>query len=137
MAHIGLTRFPSAPASSRELPVLQAKEENLKFLIMDQGDLGGTVLTYPRRKLVMTQPMELPLYGSVRERMERAIKQGAVNALFNSHVTRIEKDQVLLEQHGHELMLPNDQIFVFIGGELPTEFLKKIGVEFSRKFGER
>jgi thioredoxin reductase len=72
-----------------------------------------------------------------RERIENAFKKGSVNALFNSTVTHIEPETVCLEQNGHEITLPNHQIFVLIGGELPTEFLKKIGIEFSRKFGER
>jgi thioredoxin reductase len=34
---------------------------------IDQDDIGGTVRKYPRRKLVMTQPVELPLHGRVRK----------------------------------------------------------------------
>jgi thioredoxin reductase (NADPH) len=44
---------------------LQAKKEGLNFVTLDQEDLGGTILTYPRRKFVMSQPMELPLYGKI------------------------------------------------------------------------
>jgi thioredoxin reductase len=42
---------------------LQAKAHGLSFIVLEQEDLGGTVAKYPRRKLVMTQPVELPLYG--------------------------------------------------------------------------
>jgi thioredoxin reductase len=45
---------------------LKAKELGLSFVTIDQNDVGGTVRKYPRRKLVMTQPVELPLYGKVR-----------------------------------------------------------------------
>jgi thioredoxin reductase len=31
--------------------------------------------------------------------------------------------------------VPNDRVFVFIGGELPTRFLKECGVEIDVKFG--
>jgi hypothetical protein len=34
-----------------------------------------------------------------------------------------------------EVALPNDRVFVFIGGELPTRFLKECGVEIDVKFG--
>jgi thioredoxin reductase len=34
-------------------------------MILEQELLGGTVSSYPRRKLVMTQPVELPLYGKL------------------------------------------------------------------------
>jgi thioredoxin reductase len=44
---------------------LRAKEQGLDFLLLEQDLLGGTVAKYPRRKLVMTQPLELPLYGRI------------------------------------------------------------------------
>lgn len=45
---------------------LQAKARGLRFVTIDQESLGGTVSKYPRRKLVMTQPVRLPLYGMLR-----------------------------------------------------------------------
>lgn len=46
---------------------LTAKKHNLSYLVLDQQDAGGTILQYPRRKLVMTQPVEIPLYGMLKE----------------------------------------------------------------------
>lgn len=47
---------------------LAAKEAGLQFLCLEQQPrLGGTVAGYPRRKLVMTQAMELPLHGPLRQ----------------------------------------------------------------------
>ncbi len=45
---------------------LTAKEHGLDFKILEQDSLGGTVFTFPRSKVVMTAPMELPLYGKVK-----------------------------------------------------------------------
>jgi len=45
---------------------LRAKELGLSSITIDQNDLGGTVRKYPRRKLVMTQPVDLPIYGRVK-----------------------------------------------------------------------
>ncbi len=43
---------------------LEAKKHGLSFVTLDQeAGPGGTVAKYPRRKLVLTQPVELPLYG--------------------------------------------------------------------------
>jgi thioredoxin reductase/NAD-dependent dihydropyrimidine dehydrogenase PreA subunit len=43
---------------------LRAKELGLRFEVIEQAEeLGGTVAAYPRKKLVMTQPMVLPLHG--------------------------------------------------------------------------
>jgi thioredoxin reductase len=44
---------------------LAAKEAGLKYLTLDQDSLGGTVFQYPRGKIVMTQPVELPLVGTM------------------------------------------------------------------------
>jgi thioredoxin reductase len=47
---------------------LEAKRCGLSFVLLEQEEsIGGTVAKYPRRKLVLTQPVELPLYG----RLER------------------------------------------------------------------
>ncbi|MBL0060720.1 MAG: NAD(P)-binding domain-containing protein [bacterium] len=248
---------------------LQAKKEGLRYVTVDQEDLGGTIFTYPRQKLVMVQPMELPLHGPVklnevekepllalltsvvekhqlniqvgekvndikkegnnyrvttskgeyetrkvllaigrrgtprkigcpgeksekvtyrlldpqkyhhkkilvvgggdsaveaavalsnhpgntvhlsyrgenifrikegnRQRVERAVEDGKVTLLLNSNVTKIEPERVYIDQQGTELSLANDQIFVMIGGVLPTEFLQSVGIEFERKFGQ-
>ncbi|MCC6672605.1 MAG: NAD(P)-binding domain-containing protein [Planctomycetes bacterium] len=42
---------------------LGAKERGLRTLVLEQQELGGTVAKYPRRKLVMTTPVALPLVG--------------------------------------------------------------------------
>jgi thioredoxin reductase len=45
---------------------LQAKKHGLKTATLEQDSLGGTVYTFPRKKIVMTAPMELPLYGKIK-----------------------------------------------------------------------
>jgi thioredoxin reductase (NADPH) len=45
---------------------LTAKKHRLHFLTLEQDTLGGTVFSFPRKKIVMTSPMELPLYGKVK-----------------------------------------------------------------------
>jgi thioredoxin reductase (NADPH) len=47
---------------------LTAKKNGLRFILVDQGDLGGTILQYPRQKIVMTSPVEVPLYGTLKLR---------------------------------------------------------------------
>jgi thioredoxin reductase (NADPH) len=45
---------------------LTALSNKLSYIILDQGDVGGTILQYPRRKIVMTSPVELPLWGKLK-----------------------------------------------------------------------
>ncbi len=47
---------------------LAAKKQGLAFETLEQESLGGTVAHYPRGKIVMTAPVDLPLYGSVKLR---------------------------------------------------------------------
>lgn len=43
---------------------LRATERGLRFRLIEQEEkIGGTIAAYPRRKLVMTQPLDLPLHG--------------------------------------------------------------------------
>jgi thioredoxin reductase/NAD-dependent dihydropyrimidine dehydrogenase PreA subunit len=44
---------------------LQAAAKKLHYLTLEQEDIGGTILKYPRRKLVMTAPVHLPGYGKI------------------------------------------------------------------------
>lgn len=52
---------PSGIAAS-----LAAKERKLRALTIEQDSLGGTVASFPRRKLVMTAPATLPLIGKMK-----------------------------------------------------------------------
>lgn len=47
---------------------LQAAAKRLRYLTLEQEDIGGTVLKYPRRKVVMTAPIHLPGYGKIHFR---------------------------------------------------------------------
>ncbi|MBL9077394.1 MAG: NAD(P)-binding domain-containing protein [Planctomycetes bacterium] len=48
---------------------LGCKQHGLGFVLLDQEPvIGGTVAKYPRRKLVLTEPMELPLVGRLKQR---------------------------------------------------------------------
>ncbi|MBX3465232.1 MAG: NAD(P)-binding domain-containing protein [Planctomycetes bacterium] len=67
--------------------LLAATEQGLRCLGVDQAsELGGTVAAYPRRKLVMTQPMDLPLHGRL-------------NRLEYTKEQLVELWQSLAEQH--------------------------------------
>lgn len=47
---------------------LAAKEAGLRYKVIEQDDLGGTVFKYPRGKVVMTRPAKLPIVGQVNFR---------------------------------------------------------------------
>lgn len=248
---------------------LTAKKNNLKALILEQDTLGGTVYSFPREKIVMTRPMELPLYGKLKlyntskdelltiwqniiaehniaiqehskvtsiqsqngifevhtaakksyrtahvliaigrrgsprklgvpgeelpkvyyrlldpeyihgknvlvvgggdsavesamllmsqnnvtlsyrgekfarikpdnlERLESAIAANKIHVLLSSNVTEIRPDTVELNSTNNpKEVLPNDLVYVFAGGELPTDFLKNAGIDVEKQFGK-
>ena len=45
---------------------LAAKKAGISVITLEQDTLGGTVATFPRSKIIMTHPMDLPLYGKVK-----------------------------------------------------------------------
>jgi putative YpdA family bacillithiol system oxidoreductase len=59
---------------------LAAQERGLRYVVFEQYDLGGSLLHYPRQKLVLTQPVELPLYGRLKS---SEIKKEELLRLFN------------------------------------------------------
>jgi thioredoxin reductase (NADPH) len=249
---------------------LTAKKHGLKFLLLEQDTLGGTVFTFPRKKIIMTSPMDLPLFGKIKlfettktelldlwqtvlkknnisiqenskvesivfedevfnvgtiknehyttagvllaigrrgsprklnipgETMEKvayrllepeaisgkhiivvgggdsavesallladqnhvilsyrnevfnrikplnsmalnkAIAEGKIEVRLSSNLISIEEESILLTvgKDGENLKLQNDFVYIFAGGELPTQFLEKAGIKITRKFGE-
>ena len=46
---------------------LRAIENKLDYLTIEREEVGGTVAKYPRQKLVLTSPVQFPLYGKFRK----------------------------------------------------------------------
>lgn len=79
---------------------LEAKRRGLHFETLEQETIGGTVAHYPRGKIVMTSPVDLPLYGRVqmRETTKEAllglwtdvIEKTGVQIHYGERVERVE-----------------------------------------------
>ncbi|NQV30691.1 MAG: NAD(P)-binding domain-containing protein [Candidatus Marinimicrobia bacterium] len=44
---------------------ISMKEMGIPVILLDQNEPGGTILQYPRRKLAMVQPIDMPGYGQM------------------------------------------------------------------------
>lgn len=87
---------------------LAAKAYKMRYLTVEQDSLGGTVAHFPRRKIVMTQPAELPLVGKVKftEVLKedllafwaRIVKQHQLRIRFGERV-----DEIKGNGHGFEV----------------------------------
>jgi putative YpdA family bacillithiol system oxidoreductase len=67
------------------------------------------------------------------QRIDKAMKSGKVNVLFNSMPVEFKAESVVMEVNGANQEIPNDFVWVFAGGTPPTDFLKKIGVQFGMR----
>ncbi len=60
-----------------------------------------------------------------------------MDVIFSSQVIAIEEDVVSLKGKDEAaISLPNNLVYIFAGGELPTQFLEKMGINISKKYGE-
>ena len=82
---------------------LGAMQHKLRFVTLEQESLGGTVSHYPRGKVVMTQPAELPMVGKVRFRettkenlmefWEKVVKDTGLKVNCGEAMSSIEPDE--------------------------------------------
>lgn len=73
-----------------------------------------------------------------QQRIDEAIRLGRVRVHWQTNVAEITEDAVVLSgAGGASYRVPNSQVFVFAGGDLPTPFLRACGIQIETKFGER
>ncbi|HRY99426.1 MAG TPA: NAD(P)-binding domain-containing protein [Bacteroidales bacterium] len=90
-----------------------------------------TVLMYRGEAFSRLKPRNS---ASVRQAME----EGQLQVLFRTNLKTIGRDEVSYQTEGEAgpIVLPNDLVYIFAGGELPTRFLEKAGILITRRFGE-
>jgi len=104
---------------------------------MSLADVSGTTVTLSYRgdSFFRAKPKN-------QERFAAAVASGKVALRLSSAPTLIAPDHVDLrvtEAAGAERVerLPNDHVFIFAGGVLPTGLLASAGIAMERKFGTR
>lgn len=96
------------------------------------ADQNNVTLSYRKEAFQRIKPKN-------RERINQAMSEGKIDVRFNTNVEIIDVDGVAISNGSGEKnksILKNDRIFIFAGGELPIQFLDKIGIEITEKFGE-
>jgi thioredoxin reductase/Pyruvate/2-oxoacid:ferredoxin oxidoreductase delta subunit len=72
-----------------------------------------------------------------RVMLAEQVAAGRVRSLLQSKVKNInETEATLVLADGTTEVMPNDQVIVCAGGELPTPLLRSIGIRFETKFGK-
>lgn len=114
--------------------------KNKKVLVVGGGDSAietvlllkdenEATLSYRNDKFSRLKPKN-------KERIEEAIQDGSVTVIYNSNLISIHDDYVMMKINDNEPeQLANDLVYIFAGGELPTGFLQKSGVNITKRFG--
>jgi thioredoxin reductase (NADPH) len=111
-----------------------------KCLVIGGGDsaIESALLLAPQNRVTLSYRGETfaRCKPKNREKIEEARQNGTVEILFNTNPVKIEPEKVVLKNENNvEFDLENDLVFIFAGGELPTDFLKKSGIEITKRFG--
>ncbi|MFH2048652.1 MAG: NAD(P)-binding domain-containing protein [bacterium] len=96
------------------------------------SEQDGTTVTLSYRKDAFNRIKE-----KNREKIEALAQAGMVDIYFNSQVESIQPDNVIIRIDVKNIIIPNDYVFVFIGGELPVKLLNGIGISMEMKYGEQ
>lgn len=113
--------------------------ENNDILVVGGGDSAieaALALSRSKRNRV-TLSYRKDTFSRARERNQKFLADaevaGAINVLRKSQVRKISKESVELECPDGKQTLPNEFVFVMIGGESPEGFLRQVGIEIVEK----
>ena len=97
------------------------------MLLADQNEV---VLSYRKDKFSRIKPKN-------RQKILQAISNNTLEVKFNTNLVNIEQEKVHLKNGdpNNLIELENDMVYIFAGGELPTQFLQKAGVKITKRFG--
>ncbi|WP_166966183.1 NAD(P)-binding domain-containing protein [Yeosuana marina] len=115
--------------------------KNKKVLVVGGGDSAietvlllkdenEAILSYRKDKFSRLKPKN-------KEKIEQAINDKSVKVIYNSNLVSIHDDHVMItiNENDQPEKLDNDLVYIFAGGELPTGFLQKSGVNITKRFG--
>ena len=122
---------------------LCALKNRLRFVTIEQDSLGGTVAHFPRGKVVMSAPAELPIYGKVNFRdttkesiialWEDVARKTGVRINYQERMENITKtdDGFILETTKHRYLTKNVLLSIGRRGtprtlDVPGEDLPKV-----------
>jgi thioredoxin reductase (NADPH) len=114
-------------------------EKNI--LVVGGGDsaIESAILLAPQNKVTLSYRSNSfsRLKPKNTESINLAIEHKLLNVLFETNVKSIEDKNVVLTkgEASDEINLENDLVFIFAGGELPTQFLQNTGIEITKRFG--
>ena len=116
--------------------------EGKDIIVVGGGDsaIESALLLAGRNRVVLSYRGEAfsRLKPKNREKIDEAVNKGIVDLRLQTNLLEISKEEVMLSAApgAAPVSLKNDLVYIFAGGELPTQFLNKIGIHITKKFGE-
>lgn len=96
------------------------------LLLTDENEV---TLSYRKDKFSRLKPKN-------REKIEQAIADKSIQVVYNSNLVSINDKSVLVKmEDGETTEFENDMVYIFAGGELPTNFLQNAGIEITKRHG--
>lgn len=93
-------------------------------------DTNNVILSYRKDQFTRLKPKN-------KEKIAKAIEDKTIEVLFNTNLVSINDGHVIMNFADEDTtkQIDNDLVYIFAGGELPTGFLQKAGVEITKRFG--
>jgi len=96
------------------------------LLLKDENDV---VLSYRKDKFSRLKPKN-------KEKIDQSIADNSIRVEFSSNLVSIEGQSIMMHTNNDTTVeIENDLVYIFAGGELPTNFLQNAGIEISKRFG--
>jgi len=71
-----------------------------------------------------------------KEKIKAAEESRLIDVRLNTNLSDIREKEIVLRTQDGEEVIKNDKVYIFAGGELPTQFLMKAGIQITKKYGE-
>jgi len=116
--------------------------EDKRIVVVGGGDSAIEAALLLADKNQVTLSYRGDSFGRIKagnnQKIKAAIAEQKVDAKLNTNLIFIEEHRVNIEDRvsGSVYPLENDLVYIFAGGELPTQFLEKAGILITKKFGE-
>jgi thioredoxin reductase len=115
--------------------------ENKNIVVVGGGDsaIESALLLADKNKVLLSYRGDTfsRIKPKNRENIEAAVSQGKIDLRLNTKLSEIRNEDIILNTTPEESeKIANDLVYIFAGGELPTQFLEKIGIRITKKFGE-
>jgi thioredoxin reductase (NADPH) len=117
--------------------------EGKKIIVVGGGDsaVESAMLLMDKNEVLLSYRKEqfARIKAKNSQNIEDAIKKNKLKVAFNSELLKINEQEVIIKLDDSNLngtVIPNDLVYIFIGGELPTQFLQNVGIQITKRFGQ-